>query len=183
MRRPTKRVYELLLLIALLAVPLLATAAPALADGPQKGKAAHKHWRSGQAVNGQLIEIRREVFSETSEHVVYKVVTDNRRVNGIMDLWVTDAWITEDGEVAFSGWWHLVTRRGSWHDDVFVGVESAGYLVGEPFTITVLPDVAVGAGANRGLRLRYSAFKGAEAEAPFVLEGRIKRAPCRAPAR
>jgi hypothetical protein len=156
-------------------VPVLAAAGPVLAGGPVGGDATLAQ-RATSSVNGQLIEIRREVFSETSEHVVYAVVTNNPRVSGIMDLWVDDAWITADGQVGFSGWWDMYTLTGTWHDNHFVGIESSGYLTGEPYSVTVLPDAARGGGGNRGLVLSYSAFKAADSGAKFFMSGSISAA-------
>ena len=174
MRGSIRRLLQLAVLATMMVVPLMVAAGPVLGS-PSGGDSAVQQC-GASTVSGQLIEIRREVFSETSEHVVYAVVTNDPRVNGIMDLWVDDAWITEDGEVGFSGWWDMYTPTGSWHDDHFVGVESAGYLSGKPYSITVLPDAARGKGGNRGLVLSYSAFKAAGNGAKFTMAGSITAA-------
>lgn len=175
MRGSIRRLLQLSVLALVMIVPMLVAGGPALA-ADSSGGASVVERRGSSSVSGELIEIRREVFSETSEHVVYRVVTNDPRVNGIMDLWVDDAWLTKQGEVAFSGFWSMKTRTGTWHDDHFVGIESAGYLTGEPFSVTVLPDVACGGGGNRGLVLRYRAYKAAGDDAEFIMKGSITEA-------
>jgi hypothetical protein len=174
MRGSIRRLLQLSVLALVMIVPMLVAAGPVLAADPLESYSAVE--QSAHQINGRLVELSRKVFSETSEHVVYAVVSNDPRVSGIMDLWVNRAWVTEDGEVGFSGWWDMVTASGTWHADYYEGLESKGYLLGKPFRITVLPGVAVGEGGHEGLVLQYGAHKGAGRGATFIMKASIAAA-------
>lgn len=158
MRQWMKRSYRVLVLTAVMVLPLLLVAGPALAVSPFEGNPPGKQWGGKHNVQGRLIELGRDVFPSGAERVVYQVVTKDPRVRGVMVLWVTSAWPSEGGNVGFSGYWNLATESGGWHDDYFVGLESANYLVGRPFQLTVSGE-ALGSGENAGLVLHYSGHR------------------------
>ena len=85
---------------------------------------------------------------------MYQVVTSDSRLSGVMDLWVTGFEFTDTGNVLFSGDWEIVSAgQVVWSAD-FVGLESANYLAGKPFQLSVSGE-AQGSAANAGSTLHY----------------------------
>ena len=118
MRRSMKRFCRVLVLAAVMVVPLLLVAGPALAVSPFDGNPPGKQLDGKHDINGRLIETYRDVQEPPVEYlelVEYDVRSSDSRLSGEMVLYVWDAEILPNGNVLFRGFWEIFRRRWGSH--------------------------------------------------------------------
>ncbi len=151
----------MLVLAAVMVVPLLLVAGPALAVSPFEGNPPGKQLDGKHDINGRLIETNRlygpidddgnlildddgNLVDDYIERVFYDVRSSDPRLSGKMILDVTYAYPNENLNVVFGGEWRMFAGSGvpQWEDptiwtDHFEGHESANYVFGKPFQLSV----------------------------------------------
>lgn len=167
MRRSMKRFCRVLVLAAVMVVPLLLVAGPALAVSPFEGNPPGKQLDGKHDINGRLIETDRwygdiapngTLLDGYIERVFYDVRSSDLRLSGTMVLDVQWAILAPGENVPFGGSWEMKDKNGNpiWNDADFEGLESANYLFGKPFQLSVSGDaVGVEGSANEGMVLHY----------------------------
>ena len=181
----------MLVLAAVMVVPLLLVAGPALAVSPFEGNPPGKQIDGKHDINGRLIETDRwygdialdgTLLDGYIERVFYDVRSSDPRVSGTMILDVTWAILVPGENVPFGGFWEMKDAGGNpiWNDADFVGLESANYLFGKPFQLSVSGDDAVGVDGTvtEGMVLHYrvhraSADPNHPSKSTLILKARI----------
>lgn len=128
-----KRLGLTAVLAVLLALCLLATAAPALAGDPFEGNTPGSQWSGPHKVNCRAYITFAEPYGE-GEHLIYDVVSNDALANGVMEVWITDFWFTEGENLGFGGRWTLkpAAIAGQW-DGECTGQIGSGFFVGKPY--------------------------------------------------
>jgi len=128
-----KRLGLIAVLAGLLVLGLLTAAAPALAGGPFEGYTPGSQWDGLNEINCRAYITFMEPFGD-GEHLVYNVVSNDARANGELEVWITDFWPTEGGNLAFWGQWTLTpaASTGHWSGEC-TGQLGSGFFVDKPY--------------------------------------------------
>ncbi len=162
-----------LMLAVLLSLCLLTAAAPALAGDPFEGYTPGSQWGGLHDINCRAYITFAEPFGE-GEHLVYDVVSNDARANGVMEVWITEFSLTEGGNLAFGGRWTLTpaASTGHWYGDC-TGQIGSGFFVGKPYQHIVFASPGEWSGSEEYAgQVFYLAVHAAQG-APWIMKAWI----------